>query len=496
MDQAVREIVKKSQPNGDVSTHPESRKLGIVMLSGIVVASMIGGGAFNLPQNMANSAGLGAIVIAWVITFVGMYFLSNCFRILADKRPDLKAGIYTYAQAGFGPFAGFQMAWGYWLSAAFGNVAFAVLIMQIFSYFFPVFGNGQNWPSLIGASFLVWAMCLIVLSGVKRTAVLNVLASFLNIVTIGVVLIVMALYATGSNFAFDVWGKETNLGSVFGQVKSTMLVTLWVFIGIEAAVVVSDRAQKMSQVGPATFIGLGVCTALYSLLSILPLGIMHQDVIAKLANPSAAYVLSTVVGHWGALFVNISLLIAVLSCWLAWTILVAELPFQGAKGGVFPTFLRTENRFHAPVPSLLISSLVMQATLFVILYAHNAWLWLITITGVMILPSYLASTVYLTLYAANSNYVETHSESRTTAVSTGILGSIYSLWLLYAAGPQFLLMSTVVFALGVPVFWWARHENAPDVAPFTGREQLAVGVLLMAAIGAIVLFYMGLVKLS
>ena len=153
MDQAVREIVKKSQPNGDVSTHPESRKLGIVMLSGIVVASMIGGGAFNLPQNMANSAGLGAIVIAWVITFVGMYFLSNCFRRLADKRPDLKAGIYTYAQAGFGPFAGFQMAWGYWLSAAFGNVAFAVLIMQIFSYFFPVFGNGQNWPSLIGASF-------------------------------------------------------------------------------------------------------------------------------------------------------------------------------------------------------------------------------------------------------------------------------------------------------------------------------------------------------
>jgi amino acid transporter len=38
------------------------------------------------------------------------------------------------------------MAWGYWLSSAFGNVAFAVLIMQILSYFFPIFGNGQNWP--------------------------------------------------------------------------------------------------------------------------------------------------------------------------------------------------------------------------------------------------------------------------------------------------------------------------------------------------------------
>lgn len=496
MDQAVTATTAKSRPAGDVSTHPESRKLGIVMLSGIVVASMIGGGAFNLPQNMANAAGLGAIVIAWVITFIGMYFLSNCFRILADKRPDLKAGIYSYAQAGFGPFTGFQMAWGYWLSAAFGNVAFAVLIMQILSYFFPIFGNGQNWPSLIGASILIWAMCLMVLSGVKRTAVLNVLASFLNIVTIGAVLIAMAFYVSGANFSFDVWGKETNLGSVFGQVKSTMLVTLWVFIGIEAAVVVSDRAQKMSQVGPATFIGLGICTTLYSLLSILPLGIMHQDAIAKLANPSAAYVMSSVVGHWGAVFVNISLLIAVLSCWLAWTILVAELPFQGAKGGVFPKFLASENRFHAPAPSLLISSLVMQATLFIILYAHNAWLWLITITGVMILPSYFASTLYLVFYAARPAYVETHSESRLTALSTGILGSIYSLWLLYAAGPQFLLMSTVVFALGVPVFWWSRQEGAPGAAVFADREKLAVAVLLIAAAVAIALFYKGLVQLS
>jgi arginine:ornithine antiporter/lysine permease len=368
--------------------------------------------------------------------------------------------------------------------------------MQILGYFFPVFGNGQNWPSLIGGSILIWAMCGMVLSGVKRTAVLNVLASFLNIVTIGAALIVMAFYATGGNFAFNVWGQETHLGSVFGQVKSTMLVTLWVFIGIEAAVVVSDRAQKMSQVGPATFIGLGVCTALYSLLSILPLGIMHQDAIAKLANPSAAYILSAVVGHWGAVFVNVSLLIAVLSCWLAWTILVAELPFQGAKGGVFPKFLAAENRFHAAMPSLLVSSVVMQGTLFVILYANNAWLWLITITGVMILPAYLASTLYLTLYASRPAYVETHSESRLTALSTGILGSIYSLWLLYAAGLQFLLMSTIVFALGVPVFCWARQESASGVAIFTGREKLAVAALLLAALVAIALFYEGIVKLS
>ncbi|MDD2861924.1 MAG: basic amino acid/polyamine antiporter [Acidiphilium sp.] len=495
MDQTTLPLINPPVTPGTAS-QPESRKLGVILLSGVVVGSMIGGGSFNLPQNMAQGAGLAAIAIAWVITFIGMYFLSNSFRILSDKRPDLKAGIYSYAQDGFGRFAGFQMAWGYWLSAAFGNVAFAVLIMQILGYFFPVFGNGQNWASLIGASVLIWVMCLIVMTGVKRTAALNVLASVLNIVTIGFALLVMAYYATGGHFTFDIWGQKNHLGSLFTQVKSTMLVTLWVFIGIEAAVVVSDRARKMSDVGPATFIGLGVCTLLYALLSIMPFGIMHQGDIAKLANPSAAYVLSAVVGRWGAVFVNISLLIAVLGCWLAWTILTAELPFEGAKGGVFPKFLARENRFHAAVPSLLVSSVVMQITMFVVLFAHNAWLWLIDICGVMILPPYFTSTLFLALYASKPGYVETHLEGRRTALITGILGAIYSLWLLYAAGPEFVLMSTIIFAVGIPVFWYAKRDHFPQLPVFSKRETASVGLLLGVAVVAMVLFAKGIVKVT
>jgi len=475
---------------------PESRKLGIVLLSGVVVGSMIGGGAFNLPANMASGAGLVAIFIAWVVTLAGMYFLSNSFRILSDKRPDLKAGIYSYAQAGFGPFAGFQMAWGYWLSSAFGNVAFAVLIMQILSYFFPVFGNGQNWPSIIGGSLLIWVMCGVVLSGVKRTAMLNVLASVLNVFTISFALIVMAFYMTGGKFTFDIWGQQNHLGSIFAQVKSTMLVTLWVFIGIEAAVVVSDRARKMSDVGPATFIGLGICTLLYALLSILPFGIMHQGDIANLPNPSSAYVLHAAVGKWGAVFVNVALLVSVMSCWLAWTILVSELPYEGAKGGVFPKFLAKENRFHAAAPSLWISSLVMQATLFVVLFAHNAWIWLIDITGVMILPPYFASALFLTVYAAQPGYVATHSESRRTALITGLLGAVYSAWLLYAAGPEFLLMSTIIFAIGIPVFWYAKREHLPQQPVFSGSEKAVVVLLVSVAIVAVVLFSKGIVTVS
>jgi len=118
MDQPVKSITPAPMSGRVASNQPESRKLGVILLTGVVIGSMIGGGSFNLPANMAGGAGLVAIAIAWVVTFIGMYFLSNSFRILSDKRPDLKGGIYSYAAAGFGPFAGFQMAWG--LLAEFG----------------------------------------------------------------------------------------------------------------------------------------------------------------------------------------------------------------------------------------------------------------------------------------------------------------------------------------------------------------------------------------
>jgi len=485
-----------SSPAAAEAAKRDSRKLGLIMLAGVVVGSMIGGGVFNLPQNMASGAGLGAVMIAWVITLVGMFFLSNAFRILADKRPDLKAGIYRYAQEGFGALAGFEIAWGYWLSSAFGNVAFAVLAMQILSHFFPVFGDVSKWPSVIGGSTLIWTMHFIVLRGVKRAAGLNVFSSFVNVATVGVVIVVMALFFSKRQFSFDILGNQQQLGSVLTQVKSTMLVTLWVFLGIEAAVVISDRAKKPRQVGTATFVGLVVCTVLYFLLSVLPFGLAPQSELASLDTPSAAYVLEPLVGNWGATFVNVSLLFSELFCWLAWTILVAELPCEAAKGGVFPRFLAKSNRHHAAAPALWVSSFVMQITMFVALFARDAWIWLISITDVTSLPPYVASTAFLWLYASKPEYQAGTPEARRLAIWTGIFGTLYSLWLQYAAGPKFLLLSTIVYALGLPIFWYARKQHAPHQPPFTRVEAVAACALITIAIAAVLLFVNGVLSIT
>ncbi|MBR6231655.1 MAG: arginine:agmatine antiporter, partial [Alphaproteobacteria bacterium] len=48
-------------------------KLNVFGLAGIVVSSMIGGGIFSLPQNMAQGAAVGAVILAWLITGIGIY---------------------------------------------------------------------------------------------------------------------------------------------------------------------------------------------------------------------------------------------------------------------------------------------------------------------------------------------------------------------------------------------------------------------------------------
>jgi Amino acid transporters len=77
-------------------------KLNLLELVALVVGSIIGGGVFNLMHDMSAGAGAGAIIIGWIITAFGMIMLALTFQNLTMKRPDLDAGVYSYAEAGSG----------------------------------------------------------------------------------------------------------------------------------------------------------------------------------------------------------------------------------------------------------------------------------------------------------------------------------------------------------------------------------------------------------
>src|SRR5476649_220484 len=280
------------------------KKLGLSALIALVIGSMIGGGVFSLPQNLAYSASSGALLIGWGITAVGMICLALIFQMLNKRRPELEGGIYSYARAGFGDFIGFQAAWGYWFSAWLGNVSYAVLLFSALSFFFPVFGLGNNWQSILGASLVLWSVHLLVLIGVQEAALINTILTVVKVLVLLVFITAAVVAFRLEVFSADFWGRMIAVDhahpALFEQVKSTMLVTTWVFIGIEGATVVSTRAAKRADIGKATVLGLVGCLAIYLLVSLLSMGVLDQAALGDLKNPSMAGVLEHIVGAWGA----------------------------------------------------------------------------------------------------------------------------------------------------------------------------------------------------
>lgn len=475
-------------------------KLGVIGLASIVISSMVGGGVFSLPQNMAAGASAGAVLLAWVITGIGMYFIANTFSVLSRVKPDLTAGIYMYAREGFGPYVGFTIGWGYWLCQIFGNVGYAVITMDALNYFFPpYFAGGNNLLSIVCGSFLIWGFNFVVLRGVKQAAVLNVIGTIGKLVPLLLFCLILLFTFHLDKFDSNFWGRLMENGKSLGdlptQLKSTMLVTLWAFIGIEGAVVLSNRAKSQSAVSKATLLGFLGCLVIYMGLSLLPFGFLSQAEIAAVANPSTAGVLEKVVGPWGAWMMNIGLLVAVLSSWLAWTMITAEIPAAAAENGTFPKQFAIQNKNGSPSVSLWVTSALMQLAIFMVYFSNNAWNTMLSITGVMVLPAYLASTAYLWKLTEDGEYAQITSKGRAVALLTSILGTVYGVWLVYAAGLKYLFLAFIFLALGLPVFIWARKQKQDGNPVFKRGEGYVAFLLVVCAVVAIYVFTRGLVSL-
>lgn len=144
------------------------KKLGLSALTALVLSSMLGAGVFSLPQNMAAVASPAALLIGWGITGAGILLLAFAMLILTRIRPELDGGIFTYAREGFGELIGFCSAWGYWLCAVIANVSYLVIVFSALSFFtdtpeLRLFGDGNTWQSIVGASALLWKICLVLI---------------------------------------------------------------------------------------------------------------------------------------------------------------------------------------------------------------------------------------------------------------------------------------------------------------------------------------------
>lgn len=452
------------------------KKLGLSALTALVLSSMLGAGVFSLPQNMAEVASPAALLIGWAITGVGILFLAVAMLVLTRIRPDLDGGIFTYAREGFGELVGFCSAWGYWLCAVIANVSYLVIVFSALSFFtdtpeMRLFGDGNTWYSVVGASVLLWIVHFLVLRGVQTAASINLVATLAKLVPLGLFIVLAALAFNSDLFTLDFHGIDLGV-PVWEQVKNTMLITLWVFIGVEGAVVVSARARNKKDVGRATLLAVISALGVYLLVTLLSMGVVARPELAEMRNPSMAGLMVRMMGSWGEVVIAAGLIVSVCGAYLSWTIMAAEVPLLAATHKAFPRIFARQNANNAPSASLWLTNLSVQASLVLIWLTGSDYNTLLTIASEMILVPYFLVGAFL-LKIAN----------RPLHKLIGVGACVYGLWLLYASGPMHLLLSVVLYAPGLLVFIYARRTHVDNVM-LKRRELALIGLLLVAAVPA------------
>jgi len=458
------------------------QKLTLFSLTAMVVGSMVGAGIFSLPRTFGIATGPFGAILAWCIAGSGMYMLARVFQSLAERKPDLDAGVYAYAKAGFGDYPGFLSAFGYWVGSCIGNVSYWVLIKSTLGRFFPVFGDGNTLVAIIVASVGIWLFHFMILRGVQQAAFINTVVTIAKIVPILTFIVLLIFAFNAGLFQANFWGGvDMPAASLFDQLRATMLVTVFVFLGIEGASMYSRYAKVRSDVGTATILGFIGVTGLMVLVTLLPYAALPRSEIAGMTQPSMAGVLAAVVGPWGAVFISIGVIVSVLGAYLAWSLICAEVLFVAARTKDMPRIFGTENKNKVPAAALWMTNIVVQLFVISTYWSNDAFALMLNLTSAMSLIPYLLVAGYAVLIARRGESYETRPENRRRDLVIASIAAAYTIFMILAGGLKFVLLACLLYGPGTILYVWARREQGKLL--FTPIERI---IFAVAAVGAVV----------
>jgi arginine:ornithine antiporter/lysine permease len=136
---------------------------------------------------------------------------------------------------------------------------------------------------------------------------------------------------------------------------------------------------------------------------------------------------------------------------------------------------------------------MVQLFLIITLFSASTYLSLIYLATSMILVPYLWSAAYALLLAVRGETYENDSGERTKDLLIGAISVIYAVWLVYAGGTKYLLLSALLYAPGVILFAKAKRELGKPV--FTNVEKLIFAAVIIGAVVAAYGLYSGFLTL-
>lgn len=429
--------------------NPNAKSLGLAACTAIVVGNMVGSGFYLSPSAVAPYGLLS--IIAWAVMGLGAICLGLTFARLARLAPAT-GGPYAYTRMAFGDFAGFLVAWGYWISIWASlpviALAFAGAILNIFP---ALYGRTAAIALTLGS---IWFVVFVNMRGVKTAGHFAEFTTYTKLVPFAAIALIGLFYIQPANLSeFNPSGA-----SLFASLAALAPLTMFAYLGLESATVPAGDVRDAGRTIPrSTILGISIAAALYIMGTTAVLGIVPREQLVNSVAPfsDAARIMW---GAVGATAISLAVILSSIGALNGWTLLMGQVPMAAARDGLFPAIFGRTSERGVPAAGMVISAALATA------------LVLIQVSGTPGVQAFYNLIVSLSTMVAVVPYVFCAlAVGLVTARIAGggpvprlgvveLIAFLFAIFTVYGCGPEPVLYGTVMLLAGIPVYVWQRRR--------------------------------------
>ena len=452
----------------------EEEKVGLLSLLIISISSTIGAGIFNIPQNIASETYAGYSIIIWIFTAIAIYFILLVYVNLSKLKP--KESIYDHAKQLFGPFLGYLVGFGYYISSLLAICCYGVTIAEGMNYFFPdVFNDSHKYYSILLTSVILWIYFVLYYNGLDKILFLNTIATFCKIFVIIFYICALLITLESKKIKKDFWGKKEKSRIVINHLKNAFIICIFCYLGIETSTTLSNKSKSEKLVSKAINISYVIVSILYLLSSFLSYGVLTKGELSELTTPSMAGVLEKKLKAFGKYFINFGMLISVLSCWLSWNVNLVELFDKFIIDECVPKIFLKKNKHNISIYSLLFGTILIQICLIVFPFlSDDVYLFIVNVSTVFIMPCYFSSSFYL---------IKLSWKQDIKNIVFGCLGILITILSLISFKIEYILFDFVFYLLGCGLYILGMLNYGKSI---TKQDIIITIIIAVISIGGII----------
>ena len=428
------------------------KEIGLIVAIALVFSNIIGAGIFVIPSQLAQIAGVGSSILAWILTGFGAIILSFTFANLGSKMP-INGGVVEYSRKSLGNFTGFMTAWLYWNGCWIGNATLLIVILKYLNGAFPFMAKNPLIGFLV-CSFIIWLFTYINIRGAKSAGAVGTILVLLK-------LIILILFIIISSGIFNIQNITPILptGSGLRSIPMAAAITFWAFEGIESATIASGEIKNPERnVKLSTIIALIVALVFYLAITILSMGAMPRHILDNSLDPLSE-IMGYVLGSKWIVVINIGIALSICGSSVLWLLSTGRAAYAAGKEKLFPEFFaKLHPKYQTPYISLIIGSILINLLLLLNFFKglNGAYNFIVLLSTLSYLPVYAVSTIaeiMLVIDFKNKSF-----RKKILLLIRPSIGFIFCILAIYASGSTTVLYGFILIMCGIPVYAYMKKK--------------------------------------